>query len=412
MLGRDLGTIPAVTRSLLSVVLACALIAAACSSDGGTAPTTMEPTTTVAPTTSSSTTTTPPTTTTTPPRVRTLRGDLPEPLLTAAEDFYSWLVDRSNPKPGKLADGLVKRVEGVKLDPGGMSARGGVAVLKNGDRVGAVRTKDGTLVMVRTGDGWEIVATLLEGERPWIAGANQRTMLVLGSDARPGQDQTRLRADSVHLLTLNLETGEGAFVGFPRDSWIGGRKLTDHMPSGGPEYMVDLIEDTTDLEIGNYALVGFEGFRALVKELGSLEIDLPTRMRSGNTWDNFPEGPQTLTPSRTLQLARIRKGLPAGDFDRSFNQGLVTLAAMTMIKSMGIGHLPRWVATFDEHGFTDLNTTELATWMAAAYVATPETVTNRVLPASVGSVGAASVVFLGDAAEGVFRDLEDGLLDD
>jgi hypothetical protein len=175
--------------------------------------------------------------------------------------------------------------------------------------------------------------------------------------------------------------------------------------------MVDLVEDLTDLDIDSYTLVGFDGFRGLVGELGTFEIDLPTLMRSGNTWDDFPEGPQMLTPSRALQLARIRKRLPAGDFDRSFNQGLVALAAMTTMQGMGIGYLARWAEAFDTHGFTDLSTTELATWMAAAYIATPKTITNIVLPASVGSVGAASVVFLGDGAEGVFRDLEDGLID-
>ncbi len=401
---------PAVHRSLIALMIACALVASACSSE-----TAVETTTTAPPetTTSSSTTTTTSSTTTTTeaPRIRTLEGDLPEFLLAEAETFYSWLVDRSNPEPDDLPEGLVRHVADTTLDPGPVEVTGQVRELENGDRVAVITGADGTLVLTRTGPRWRIRAALLTDHKPWISGPRQRTLLVLGSDAREGQDQERLRADSIHILTLLPAQGRGAFVGLPRDSWVGGRKLTDQMPGGGPDRMVDLVGDLSGLEFDGYVLVGFAGFLGLMEELGGLTIDLPRPMRSGNNWDNYPEGPQELTPTLALRLARIRKGLPAGDFDRSFNQGLVTLAAMNMIQEMGIEQLPRWVAAFDEHGFTDLGTIELATLFTSTYLASPKKLTNVVVPASVGSVAAASVVFLGDGAERMFRDLEDGILD-
>ncbi len=60
---------------------------------------------------------------------------------------------------------------------------------------------------------------------------------------------------------------------------------------------------------------------------------------------------------------------------------------------------------------TDLTPTGLLTLAATLYELDPESVDNIVLPGSVGRAGAASVVFLEDAAFDVFADLEDGTLD-
>ena len=61
--------------------------------------------------------------------------------------------------------------------------------------------------------------------------------------------------------------------------------------------------------------------------------------------------------------------------------------------------------------WTDLDAGDLLTLAAGAYELDPDGVINLVVPASLGRVGSKSVVFLGDGAEAVFRDLAgDGLL--
>jgi anionic cell wall polymer biosynthesis LytR-Cps2A-Psr (LCP) family protein len=126
------------------------------------------------------------------------------------------------------------------------------------------------------------------------------------------------------------------------------------MAGRGPEIMLETITELTQLEIEGYFVTGFLGFTNLMEELGGLFIDLPSVMRSGNNWANYPAGPQTLTPQRALRLARIRKGLPRGDFDRSFNQGLIMQAAMDMVQFTGIDALPDWVRILSENTWTDL----------------------------------------------------------
>lgn len=313
-----------------------------------------------------------------------------------------------------MPPGLARHVAGYPVEPGRVRATASVATLANGDRVGVVVTDAGGVVFVdpaRPDRGWSPVAAMLDGIEPWLGPPGPRHLLVLGSDARVGQDQLNLRADSVHIFSLRPRHGDGALVGFPRDSWIQGSKLTDLMPGRGPEGMLDIIGATSGINLEGYVAVGFEGFLGLMEDLGDLAIDLPVAMNSGNSWDDYPEGPQVLDPQLTLRLARIRKGLPQGDFDRSVNQGRIILAALSMVQERGLRYLPAWVASYSRHGFTDLDTEALVTFAAAAHVADPAAITNMVLPGSVGFVGAASVVFLGNGAEAVFADLEDAIID-
>ena len=367
------------------------------------------PPTTVAPTTTSSSTTSPPTTTA-PPTTRVLFG-IPYDVGSVAQAFYDWMADQNGLMPSEVPPGLAAHVAGFVTPPGPVMARATSAEMSNGDRVAVVTAAGDALLLADVGTGWQIVGGLFEGIASWLGDVSPRTLLVIGSDARVGEDQLGLRADSVHLLTIVPATGEGAIVGFPRDSWVRNSKLTNLMPGRGPGYILEVIEEITSIDVEGWVAVGFEGFLSLMKELGSLEIDLPSAMRSGNNWDNYPAGPQTLTPQLALRLARIRKGLPAGDFDRSFNQGLIMLAAMEMIQSQGVLSLPQWVAAYDSHGFTDLETVPFLTWAASAFVASPTSLVNVVVPGRTGTVGAASVVFISDSAEDLFRDLDDGTLD-
>jgi LCP family protein required for cell wall assembly len=366
-------------------------------------------TTTIATTT----TTTVAPTTTEPPLVDVeLAFEMPDGMADQLNALYSWLADKRN-EPPVVPDGLLDHAKGAsRSDPGEV---GGVmsAELENGDLVAVARVDNDIVLLVDDGAGWRTVGAALDGLTPWL-GEEPRTVLVLGSDARVGQNQQRFRADSVHILTVVPDAGAGAIVGFPRDSWVqgpeGGIKLTNLMAGRGPEIMLETITELTQLEIEGYFVTGFLGFTNLIEELGGLFIDLPTVMRTGNNWANYPAGPQTLTPQRALRLARIRKGLPRGDFDRSFNQGLIMQAAMDMVQLTGIDALPEWVRILDEHTWTDLSTEDVLTLGASAFFFESTELVNTVLPGTVGTAGSASVVFISDDAETIYRDLEDGLL--
>ena len=424
---------PPRARSLV-VGIAVALVIAACSSGEPAETTTVAPPTTV-PVTAAPTTTTPPaTTTTTPPIVYEVSGPMADGINEAIAGAYSALAGNAA-AAFDVPPGLAEHLAMIDVPENtSLEATGSVDELPSGDRVAVVFVGDDTWFLVRDGGPWRIVGADPANLDPWL-GDERRTLLVLGSDARVGQNQLRFRADSIHIVTVAADNRAGAIVGFPRDSWIdrdtivagnetaglpaselpsGGTKWTNLLASRGPEIMLGTAEVVTGMDLEGYVITGFKGFSGLITFLGGLVIELPTTMRSGNTWSNFPAGLQTLSATRALQLARIRKGLPKGDFDRSFNQGLIMQAAMAMVQDLGIEATPALLTVLLENAWTDLDTEALFTWALNAFWMEPEALTNIVMQGSTGFVGAASVVFLDDEfVATTASDLDDdGLLND
>ncbi len=394
------------SRFSVSILLAAALVAASCS--GGAEPTTTTTSSTVA----TSTTTT---STTTPVGTVTVGGEMDAGIRTVLDHLYSWLADRRNPEPDVPAD-LLTHLADETTAAGERAATVSQAELPSGDSVAVAGVGDDAVFLTDTGSGWHMVAAAIGVSGPWL-GSQPHMLLVLGSDARPGENQQRYRADSVHLLTLLPDGSGGAIVGFPRDSWVqgpdGGIKLSSLMAGRGPEVMLEKVTEMSSLPIEGYVVTGFSGFLGLIETLGSLTVDLPKAMRSGNNWADYPAGVQTLSPTLVLRLARIRKGLPRGDFDRSVNQGLIMQAGMAAIQELGVGSLPDLLAALTENTWTDLPTDDLVTFAAAAFLVAPESLTNIVLPGRVGTAGAASVVYLDEeGTAAIFADLADGALSD
>jgi LCP family protein required for cell wall assembly len=241
-------------------------------------------------------------------------------------------------------------------------------------------------------------------------------VMVIGSDARPGENQQRLRADSIHLLTANPSDGNGTIVGFPRDSWVstpyGSMKFTSLMAGRGPQVMVDKVIDTWDLPVEGYVVTGFKGFEDLMRSLGSLPIDLPRAIPTQAWWAGFGAGNQRLSPQRTLEYARTRKGVPGGDFTRSANQGVVMLAVLRLLQMNDIADAPEIVSVLLDHTWTSLTPTDLIQLAATVHVLDPEEIDNMVLPGNLGRAGLASVVRLTPEADRILADLgDDGLLE-
>ncbi len=387
--------------------------AAACSAS---VPTDEVTTTTVATTTTSQAPTTLATTTTDRPRTVAASGDLPAPILTALGRLYSWLADGRNPQP-PMPFAMRRALEDVAHPvAASVTATGVVHELESGDSVAVVHVGEDVVFMVGDGLQWRIAGAKLADLPPWL-GESPRLLLVLGSDARRGQNQRRLRADSIHIVGVDPARAEGSIVGFPRDAWVEGPagkdKFTNIMAGRGPEVMLETTEALTALDLDGYVVTGFVGFEGLIKDLGGLTIDLPNSIRSGIAgWQNYPSGVQKLGPTALLRLARIRKTLNGGDFARSANHGLIMLAGMIAVQEMGIDELPRLLDVLLEHTWTDLSTEDLLTMAATVYFLAPEDMVNMVLPGSVGTAGGRSVVFLAESTTDIYLDLADGVIDD
>ncbi len=402
-------------RRTTAFLLAATLTAAACTgaeeAATSTTPTTTQATTTQAPTTTSTSTTT-----TQPLRTVAVSGEVPDDLAAALGAVLSWKVDQRNsdpPMPEAFADPLLV----LDLDvPEEVDVIAAIAELEAGSVAIAVSTAGDVYAAADQGGGWQIVGAAPAEGGGWF-GDEPRRVLVLGSDARPGQNQQRYRADSVHLLTARAGDRTGTILGFPRDSYVaspyGSMKLSSVMAGRGPEAITDVVGEEFDIPIEGYVVTGFVGFEGLMRALGNLPIDIPRAIPAQEWWPGFRAGEQTLSPQRALEYSRTRKGVPGGDLTRSFNQGVVMLAMLRLMQTNDILAAPMFLAILDDHTWTDLTPTALIQLAATAFVLDPGVIENVVLPGTLGTAGGGSVVFIGEAAREMIADVvDDGLLSD
>jgi LCP family protein required for cell wall assembly len=246
----------------------------------------------------------------------------------------------------------------------------------------------------------------LEGKRPLF-------ILALGSDARPGQNIERERADSIHLIGVDLEHDRATILGFPRDSWVsipghGTTKINTAMVLGGPNLMVRTVESITGIRVDFWMLTSFNGLIRMVNGIGGLSVNVPRRMHDKFSGANFSKGRHTFKGRAALAFARDRHDVPGGDLGRSANQGRLLVAALSKLTDVfgrNPGNLLKWISIGWRNVRTDLGVPTLLRLGLTATRIDPSKVTNLVVPATTGSVGAVSVVFISARARSIYADL-------
>jgi LCP family protein required for cell wall assembly len=348
-------------------------------------------------------------------------GEGPTELVSVVGAFLSVVQDPRNDSESLDADLVTHHgnVAGMLADE--YSGTANTQELETGGAVGIVRLDDQDIVLVADdGDGWHVVGAHLGsvGAVPWF-GTNPRRILILGSDARPGGDPSVYRMDSIHVLTSVPALGAGTILGWPRDTWVdtpyGEMRVNALTTSGrGPDAIFNHFTETWEIPVEGYILTAFSGFEKLITAaVGRLLITLPTGVPAQEWWPGFSAGEQRLSPTRALDFSRTRKQLSGGDFTRSWHQGLVMLAVLTMLQQGTVEDAPVLVGELVKYTRTNLKPTDLIQLGAAAFYMDVGEITNEVLPGRLGRAGGgASVVFLDPEAEDIIADvMEDGIRD-
>ena len=167
------------------------------------------------------------------------------------------------------------------------------------------------------------------GQRP--ADQPGKTFLLVGSDSRAGlskAEQRRLgtgstggqRTDTIMLVYVPL-TGKPALISVPRDSYVdvprnGKNRINAAYAFGGPELLVQTVEQNTGLRIDGYMEIGFGGFVNVIDALDGIRMCLPNAIKDRDSHIDLPKGCQTLSGTEALGYVRMRKADPRGDFGR------------------------------------------------------------------------------------------------
>lgn len=190
------------------------------------------------------------------------------------------------------------------------------------------------------------------------------TVLVIGSDVgaplRPG-DPLRGRADAIHLVAVDTRALRATIVDFPRDAFVGGRKVNGHLAAGGPARLEAAIEGDTGIVIDFWALATFRSLENLVAGLGGLDVVVDAPMRDPFSGSDLAAGPQRLDGPQALSFVRDRHSVPGGDFGRTRNQGSVLRFAHAQIRRShrSLPELVRLAGLFARNTATNIPPTEL-----------------------------------------------------
>lgn len=184
-----------------------------------------------------------------------------------------------------------------------------------------------------------------------IRGTSGTNWLLVGSDSRTGlseKDVERLgtggdlgtvRTDTIMLMHLPIR-GKPTLVSIPRDSYVavpgyGYDKINAAFAIGGPELLVETVEQNTGLRVDRYAEIGMGGLAGVVDAAGGVEICVAEPIDDPLANINLQPGCQTMDGATALGYVRTR-ATAQGDIDRVARQREFMTTLVERVLSPGV----------------------------------------------------------------------------
>jgi len=237
------------------------------------------------------------------------------------------------------------------------------------------------LLMTVVGAGVSVVMSQLQGnitavdvseqigpvESKPIAEVNEETgtyeplnIVLMGSDTRAGKGNggfgsvdefgTTQRSDTVIVLHIAGDRKSAIGVSIPRDTIItlptckkDGKKVGGYtgrfnqaIEIGGPGCTIKAIKEMSGLDLSNFMLVDFGGFKRIVDAIGGVEICLAAPVDDPLSGLSLDKGKHTVMGDEALAFVRVRHGIGDGsDTSRIRRQQAFISSLMRKVLSSG-----------------------------------------------------------------------------
>jgi len=245
-------------------------------------------------------------------------------------------------------------------------------------------------------------------------------ILMLGGDLRQG-NSPHTRTDSIHIVAIDPRTLHASILGIPRDSYVpipghGSSKINDAGEFGGPQLTIATVENLTKCRFSYYTLTSFTNFRRVVDEFGGITFKVTDNLAPDHfSKYNFHPGVYHFDGADALAYARNRHTRPAGDFDRSFAQGQLIIAALAQQQANSKkdpGTILRALGAIYRNIRLNIPIGEALKLGLLSLKISPKNVTNAVMKGGLGTgPGGSSIVTVTPQARNQFVDLcSDGQL--
>lgn len=163
-----------------------------------------------------------------------------------------------------------------------------------------------------------------------------------------------LNTDTIMILRVEPKTQQASLLSLPRDLWVniagGGQgRINTALSLGGPERLIQTINQDFGIPINHYAMVDFQGFEALVKAVDGVPVyfNFPSRDQATGLFQ-YDTGCQVLNGQQALAFARSRhfeisrdkmktwQEDPTSDFGRVTRQQQFIRAALKKAVAQGV----------------------------------------------------------------------------
>lgn len=191
------------------------------------------------------------------------------------------------------------------------------------------------------------------GNDKHMSSKNVINVLLIGADSRKGKNEGN--TDVMMLVSVNRKTKTLKMVSFLRDSYLyieGDNnsyctKLNAAYSMGGPECLIETIENNYKIEIDNFVMVNFESFKHIVDKMGGITVDV--QGYEANAIENdfkisMPSGDGvTLNGKQALAFCRIRHCDADGDVSRTRRQRQVIDSMVDRVISSSISEINGYI---------------------------------------------------------------------
>lgn len=186
-----------------------------------------------------------------------------------------------------------------------------------------------------------------------------RTIALFGLDSTVGELKQNTRSDTIMIASINSETKEVRLMSVYRDTYLNlgndtYNKCNAAYAKGGPKQAINMLNMNLDLDITDFAAVGFKGVIDVVDAVGGvwIEVDSAELEHINNYQISISENLKTdYVPVKTTGLQKLN-GLQAtaycrirytagDDFKRTERQREVLQAIMEEAKDLDVASLTK-----------------------------------------------------------------------
>ena len=160
-----------------------------------------------------------------------------------------------------------------------------------------------------------------------VVGIDDASGLEADDSVRTGRDPVGLQTDTIMVLRVDPRDRSAQILSFPRDLWVpiaetdSDQRLNAALATGGPERLIQTIDEDFGIPIHHYVQVDFAGFRELVDVVGGVAVSFPRPARSELAGLSIETaGCYTLGPRQALGFARARKDYQVQDAEGDWHQ--------------------------------------------------------------------------------------------